>query len=230
MTEEQRSLMGYKSKIHEQGDFENPNEGKPQLTEFDEYIFRLKSFPKVKTFPQVKEKKDGTRIKIDVDKAICEFEEEITHNVVVVFFRIDSLNFPEDEQYESAVIRFFKKIKTPLVEGDSPEWDRYFIVGMRFRGRVVVGKGQDKVPNGTYYLDVPTCRPILESDKHPDAVSAMQNELPGQEMSIETIKLLIKGSKNKDEGTIKLYEAKQSSNTVQVFLAAVRDGKISFPV
>ena len=230
MTEEQCSLMGYKSKIHEQGDFENPNEGKPQLTDLDEYIFRLKAFPKVKQFAQLKEKKDGTHVKIDVDKAICEFEEETTHNTVLAFFRIDSLNFSEEESFESGVIRFFKKIKTPLQEGVSPEWDNYFITGMRFRGRVVIGKGQDKQPNGMYYLDIPTCRPILLGDKYPETLQAPQKELSIPGTSIDTIKLLIKGTKDKDEGIMKLYELKQSPEVVQMFITAVRNGKITFPI
>lgn len=70
MTEPQRSLAGYKSKIHEGTDFENPNEGKPLLTEFDEYVFKLNAFPRVKTFQQLKKMKDGTENPVDVDKAI----------------------------------------------------------------------------------------------------------------------------------------------------------------
>ena len=226
MTEEQRSLMGYKSKVHEQGEFENPNEGKTPLTEFDEYILQLKSFPKVKSFQQVKEKKDGTRITVQVDKAICEFEDELHHNIVTAFFRVDSLNFSEDESFESAVIRFFRRIGAPLVEGIEPEWDRCFIVGMRFRGRVVIGKDAEKKPNGNYYLDVPTCRPLLQSDKHPEAVAAVQSD----GLSVENIRFIIKGAKTKDDAMITLVETKQSVSTIQNYLAAVVSGKITFPV
>lgn len=223
MVDQQRSLSGYKSKIHEQGEFENPNEGKPLLTEFDEYIFRLLSFPKVKTFSQVKEKKDGTRITVNVDKAICQFEEEKTHNIVSAFFRVDSLNFDEDESFESAVIRFFRKIGTPLPQNMEPDWDKYFIVGMRFRGRVAIGKDAQKKPNGNYYLDVPTCRPILPTDRHPEAPAPTTPD-------IESIRLLVKGAASYDDGMIALVDAKQSNETIKVYMAAVKDGKISFPV
>ena len=99
MTEEQRTLAGYKSKVHEAGEFENPNEGKPPLNDTDEYVFSLRTFPRVKEFSQIKEKKDGTRTTVKVDKAICEFVEEGTKNVVLAFFRVDSLNFSEDESF-----------------------------------------------------------------------------------------------------------------------------------
>ena len=31
--EPQKSLAGYKSKVHEQGEFDNPNDGKPLLND-----------------------------------------------------------------------------------------------------------------------------------------------------------------------------------------------------
>ena len=48
-----RTLAGYKSKVHEQGEFENPNEGKPPLNDSDEYVLRLTEFPHVKAFQQI---------------------------------------------------------------------------------------------------------------------------------------------------------------------------------
>jgi hypothetical protein len=238
MSDEQRTLAGYKSKVHEQGEFENPNEGKPVLSDTEEYIIRLTSFPKVKSFQQIKEKKDGTRTTVSVDKAICEFEEESHHNRIMAFMNVGSLNFSEDEAYESAVIRFFKKIGAPLPDGVEPEWDKHFIVGMRFRGRVVVGKDAEKKPNASYYLDIPTCRPLLQSDKHPDAVAAMKDQPPtdanpapsGALLSVENIKFIIHGAKDLAEGTLKLVEAGVHSTTIQTYLAAVKNGKITFPV
>ena len=41
MTEQQRTLAGYKSKVHEAGEFENPNEGKPPLNDSEGYVLRL---------------------------------------------------------------------------------------------------------------------------------------------------------------------------------------------
>ena len=222
--EPQRTLSGYKSQVHEGTDFENPNEGKTPLNDVDEYIFRLVSFPRVQTFSQLKEKKDGTRVTIKVDKAICEFEEQTTKNVVLAFFRVDSLNFSEDESFESGIVRFFKKIKHPLVENTSPDWDEYFVVGMRFRGRVVIGKGEDKKPNGKYFLDVPTVRPLLPQDKGDapvshDAAATLANAL-----------LLAKGAKTHHEAMDKLQTAGASKELVMAMFQANLDGKITFPL
>jgi len=224
MSDEQRTLAGYKSKVHEQEDFANPNEGKPLLDDVTEYVFRLTEFPRVKTMDQVKEKRDGTKQTVKVDKAICIFEEETTKNVVTAFFRVDSLNFSEDESFESGVVRFFKKIKTPLIEGVPPEWEQYFVVGMRFRGRVIVKKGEDKKPNGAYYLDVPTCRPILESDKHPEAIASS-----GAPSLIDAL-FLAKGAKDGNEAYHKLTTAGASTALIQVFISASKAGQVTYPI
>ena len=238
MTEEQRTLSGYKSQVHEQGEFENPNEGKQPLDDSEEYIFRLISFPKVRTFPQLKEKKDGTRITIKVDKAICEFEEEKTKNLVNAFFRVDSLNFSEDESFESGVVRFFKKIKNPLVEGISPDWEKYFLVGMRFRCRVAIGKEDKdgkKVPNGKYFLDVPTCRPILQTDMHPEASATLNapktDAKPVCDQSdLANALLLAKGAKDNKEAMEKLKVANAPKDIVMALFNAELDGKVTYPI
>jgi hypothetical protein len=218
----QRSLAGYKSKVHEAGEFENPNEGKTPLNDSDEYVLRLTAFPNVKTFPQVKEKKDGTRTTIQVDKAICVFEEELTHNIVTAFFRVDSLNFSDTESFESGIVRFFKKIKAPLPEARDIDWTEHFLVGMRFRSRVAVGVDDKKQPNGKYFLDVPTCRPILPSDKNdgtakPDA--ALANAL-----------LLCKGAKDFNTAMDMLKAAGSSKDVAMALFNANLDGKVTFPV
>lgn len=234
MADEQRSLMGYKSKVHEQGEFENPNEGKPPLTEFDEYVFRLVEFPHVKTFQQIKEKKDGTKVTINVDKAICNFEEEKSKNIVNAFFRIDSLNFSDEESFESAIIRFFRKIGTPLYGGIEPEWDRYFCVGMRFRGRVVIGKDQEKKPNGNYYLDVPTCRPILATDRHPESNPQPQSQTPSVSPAngadLANAKLIVHGCANRIDAIRRLSDARVSGAVITAFIAADDAGQITYPI
>ena len=226
-SEPQRTLAGYKSKVHEQGEFDNPNDGKPVLTEFDEYVLRLTSFPKVKTFQQVKQKKDGTQVAINVDKAICEFEDFVTRNIVTAMFRVDSLNFADDEAYESAILKFFRKMGHPIPEGIEPVWEELFVVGMRFRSRVVVGKGEDKKPNGRYYLDVPTVRPLLAADKDAseqppkpsDAQNALANAL-----------YLAKGAKTSKDALGMLNDAKAGKEVVMAFMHADLDDKIKYPL
>lgn len=226
MTEQEqqtRSLAGYKSQVHEQGEFENPNDGKPVLNDSDEYVFRLTTFPKVKTFPQIKEKKGGTQVTVKVDKAICEFEEQSTKNIVLAFFRVDSLNFSEDEAFESAIVRFFKKIKHPLAENVMPEWDQYFVVGMRFRGRVAIGKDEKKQPNGKYFLDIPTCRPLLPSDKEDGAGI--------QDAAGKVAKALsfAKGATNAGDA-FGMMVGKVPQEYIQEFIAADKRGEVQYPI
>jgi hypothetical protein len=218
--EPQRSLSGYKSKVHEQGEFENPNEGKPPLTEFDEYILRLTAFPKVKTFQQIK-KVAGKDVTIQVDKAICVFEEETTKNEVLSMMRVDSLNFSDDDAFESAIIRFFRKIQHPLKEGIEPNWDEYFVVGMRFRARVAMGKDQNKKPViGKYYLDVPTCRPIGATTSPSETYTA----------TLANACLLAKGAKNSQDAYFKLVDAKAPSELIALFVQADKLNQIQFPI
>jgi len=227
MTDEQRSLSGYKSTVHEQGEFENPNDGKPLLNENDEYIIRLKSFPRVKAFQQVKEKKDGSRTTISVDKAICEFEDVASGNTITAFFRIDSLNFSEDESYQSAIIRFFKKIGNPLTDGISPDWDKMFVVGMRFRGRVVVGRGADKQPDGRYYLDIPTCRKLLPSDTAGESFGTQIQDAPNL---LANALLLAKGAKDIHVAMDMLQKASATKEVVMALFRADLEGKVTYPI
>ena len=219
--DQQRTLSGYKSKVHEQGEFENLNEGKPTLTEFDEYTLRLTAFPKVKSFQQMK-KINGKETVINVDKAICIFEEEVTHNEVISLMRVDSLNFSEEDAYESAIIRFFRKIQHPLREGVEPNWDEYFVVGMRFRSRVVVGKDGDKKPNNKYYLDVPTCRPL----------GASQTVAPAQkpDATLTNALLLAKGATSGTDAYFKLVEAKCPPDMIALFVQADKLGQVNYPI
>lgn len=229
-SEPPRTLAGYKSKVHDQEEFENPNEGKPLLTEFDEYVLRLITFPKdihIKTFQQVKQKKDGTQIAINVDKAICEFEDSVTHNIVTAMFRVDSLNFADDEAYESAILKFFRKIGHPVPGGIEPVWEELFVVGMRFRSRVVVGRGEDKKPNGRYYLDVPTVRPLLASDKD----ASVQPPKPSDAQNALTNALyLAKGAKTSKDALGMLSDAKADKEVVMAFMHADLDEKIKYPL
>lgn len=233
MPEEQRSLVGYKGKVQEAGDFPNPNEDKPLLNENDEYVLRLMAFPKVKTFKQQREKKDGTKFFEDVDKAICEFEETQTKNVVTSFFRIDKLNFSEDDSYSSAVIRFFGKIGHPLPENVYPEWENYFVVGMRFRARVAVGVDKTpngKVPNHHYYLDVPTCRKLLPSDIANEDQGTGKPKPDENANLLANALLLAKGSATSRDAIIKLQDLKVPKDVFMAFFQADLDGKVNYPI
>lgn len=237
MSEQQRTLSGYKSRVHEQEDFENPNQGKPLLDDVTEYVLRLYEMPRL--FPKVVDKKlpDGSIKKVTTEKAICVFEEEQTKNQVTTTFRVDSLNFSKDESYESAVIKFFKKIKTPLVEGECPVWENYFVVGMRIRGRVVVKPDVDKdnLPVVKYFLDVPTCRPILQSDMHPEASATLNTPKTDAKpvyspSDLANALLLAKGAKTNSEAMDKLKAADATKDIVMALFNADLDGRVTYPI
>lgn len=240
MVDQQRSLTGYKSKIQEPGDFDNPNDDKPLLTEFDEYIWKLKEFPHVKVFKQQKKLKDGSVKMEDVEKAIVMFEEQGTGNIAMSFFRVDKLNFSEDESYRSAIIRFFHKIGHPLPEGVEPDWDKFFVVGMRFRARAVVGtdvvEGK-KVPNHKYYIDIPTCRPLLPSDiQAGDIATPAKPAEPARPKPDEGAALLAnalfiaKGAKDSKEAMDKLKAANAGKDVTLALFQADFDGKVTYPI
>jgi hypothetical protein len=235
---EQRSLAGYKSKVKEQGDFDNPNEGKTLLKDDEEYVFRLKAMPKVKPITDKKKGKDGVEHDVVSDKAICIFEDEDNHNEVVAIFKIDSLNFTDEEKFESGVIKFFKKIKAPLPYGkDVEDWSIHFVVGMRFRGRVVIKAKKDKEGNiiTNYYLDVPTCRPVTLTDKHPDAVASTQENAAKTttakpDAALANALLLAKGAKDFNTAMDMLKAAGSSKEVAMALFNANLDGKVTFPV
>ena len=236
MTEQQRTLGGYKSGINEGKDFENPNEGKPPLNDSDEYIFKLVSEPKVKTMSQVKKDKNNQDYTIKVDKAICEFEQVGTGNIVPAFFRVDSLNFSDDDKFKSGVIKFFEKIKHPLVEDIAPDWSKYFVVGMRFRARVVVKK--KSLADGTvvtnYYLDIPTCRPLLPSDKEGEDFDKTPSEVKPQttvsDGTLTNALLLAKGATDFNSAMTLLKSAGASKEVTMALFQANLDGKLTFPI
>lgn len=223
---EQRSLAGYKSKINEGTDFENPNEGKPLLTEDDEYILKLTKFPHVITRPQEKKRKDGTVYTIQTEKAVCEFEEVVTKNIVTAFFRVDSINFSEDESFDSGIVKFFRKIGHPFVEGQEIRWEDYFVVGMRFRARVSVDKERDatKKPTGKYFLDVPTCRKLLPSDLADQPVSQTPDA------TLANALLLAKGAKDHNQAMDMLKTAGASKEVAMALFNANLDGLVKYPI
>jgi hypothetical protein len=233
MTDQQQSLAGYRGKVQEPGEFANPNEGKSFLNANDEYILQLTKFPHRISQKQPKEKRDGTKYFEDVEKAVCEFEERDSKNIVTAFFRIDKLNFADEDAYTSAAIRFFQKIGNPLPENVYPDWTQYFIVGMRFRSRVVVGMDKSpsgtKTPNGRYYLDVPTCRKLLPSDTAGESF-AKDTQPQTSTASLSNALLLAKGAPNRQEAIMKILEASGSTEFMQAFIVADKAGQIKYPI
>lgn len=232
MSEPQKSLAGYKSKVQEGTDYENPNEGKGFLDDSEEYVLHLVKIPHVIPQTKTKEKEINgvkTSVSFKVETAVCEFVEKITKNIVVAFFRVDSLNFSDEEKFESGVIRFFKKIKHPLVDGVDPKWEDYFIVGMRFRARVVVKKDKEGKPTGTYYLDVPTCRPLLPSDKAGEDF-ARDTPTAKPDATLDNALLLAKGAKDFNTAMDMLKAAGSSKEVAMALFNANLDGKVTFPV
>lgn len=233
MTSEQIPLSGYKSKIVEKQNFDDQNKGKALLNEDDEYVFRLTKVPHVIKTQQVRDNKDGSKSTEIAEKAVCDFEDTTSKNIVTSFFRIDKLNFSEDESYRSGVIRFFQKIGSPLTENKEPNWEDKFIVGMRFRGRVKVKQGVDKdgKPLVRYYLDVPTVRKLLPTDFEgaaPATTPAARNP-QADRAKLANAQLLIKGCANKSDAVYKLLEATVDTEVVAAFIQADKDGLITYP-
>jgi hypothetical protein len=242
MSSEQIPLSGYKSKIVEQQNFDTINVGKPLLNEDDEYVFRLTKVPHViKT--QVVREKDGIKTTENAEKAVCDFEETSTKNIVTSFLRIDKLNFSEDDSYRSAVIRFFHKIGSPLTENKEPNWEDKFVVGMRFRGRVKVKQGEDKDRKVVirYYLDIPTVRKLLPTDFEgaAPAVSpsgSMAFAQPPVEHSPDAdrkrllnAQIIVKGCATSSDAMMRLLDAKVGNDIIAAFVQADKNGLITYP-
>ena len=232
----ERTLAGYQSRISEPGEYKNPNVDKQPLNDETEYVFALKELPRVKTFKQEKRRNDGTTFFEDVDKAICVFTEEQTKNEATAFFRVDKLNFSDDDTFSSSVVRFFTKLKQPLNEFKAPNWSEKFIVGMRFRSRVVVGKGQDKKPNQRYYIDVNTVRRLQPGDA--GASDAYLNQqLPPQSTetgagspTLANALFIAKGAKSWEEAAKKLKEANAPKEVTLALFQANYEGTVKFPI
>lgn len=209
-----KSIVGYKGKVQEAGDFGNQNEGKVPLNDQDEYILRLKDIPRIKIMTVQKDHKDGTTSTESVDKAICVFEEQTTKNIVMAFFKVDALNFAEEESYQSAILKFFRKIGHPVPDNTYPDWSEYFVPGMRFRSRVVVK------PDSKYYVDVPTVRKLLPTDINPVKTEAER---------LANAHIVVKGCVNSQDAFMRLLDAKVDSECISAFVAADKAGKITYP-
>jgi len=230
MTEQQIDIGNFQGEVVERKNFEDQNKGKALLNSDDEYVFSLIKFPH--GFPKKEEKTNADKSITTVNKtmAVCEFEERDSKNIVVTMFRIDKLNFGEDEKFRSAVVKFFQKLGTPLPENKYPNWKEHFVVGMRFRGRVVIKTDKDKDNNTVmkYYLDVPTVRKLLPSDKAGESFSSDTPSKP--DASLANALLLAKGSQTHQEAMDKLQNAGASKEVVMALFQAHLDGKVKYPI
>jgi len=228
---EQIPLEGYKSTVVEKQNFDGMNKGKPLLNEDDEYVFRLTKVPHVIKTQVVRENKDGSKTTETATKAVCDFEDAVTKNIVTAFFRIDKLNFTDDESYRSAVIRFFQKIGSPLTENKCPNWTDKFIVGMRFRGRVKVKPGVDKdgQPVTRYYLDIPTVRKLLPTDFEGATQTPIERSPSADRTRLMNAQIVVKGCTTSMDAISRLMDAKVASDVVAAFIQADKDGLITYP-
>jgi hypothetical protein len=222
---EQMQLDGFKSTIVEKQNFDDMNKGKPLLNEDDEYVFRLTKVPHVIKTQVIRDNKDGSKTTEIAMKAVCDFEDGITKNIVTAFLRIDKLNFSDDESYRSAVIRFFQKIGSPLTENKCPNWTDKFVVGMRFRGRVKVKPGVDKdgQPITRYYLDIPTVRKLLPTDFE-NTASSVHDKSP-----LMNAQIIVKGCSTPMDAISRLTDAKVTSDVIAAFIKADKEGIITYP-
>jgi hypothetical protein len=104
---------------------------------------------------------------------------------------------------------------------------------MRFRARVVIGKGADKKPNGNYYLDVPTCRPILPSDKARADFGTTSSDAPktnANAVSLAKTLIVAVGCVDSISAYQRLLDAKVQPEAIQEFLAADKRGDITYPI
>ncbi len=234
MTEPQSDLSGYTGEVVERKNFENENKGKPLLNPDDEYVFRLTKFPRKINTVDKKKNADGSETSVAKVKAVCEFEEIASKNIVVTMFRVDKLNFGEDEKFTSGVIKFFRKIGSPLTENKYPDWKEKFIVNMRFRGRVVVKteKDKDNNPVTKYYLDVPTVRKLLPSDTAGESFTPTETPSATGSPSalLANAKLVVHGAANMTDALQRLADAKVTDEVIAAFVQANAKGQITYPI
>jgi hypothetical protein len=230
MTEQPIDIGNYQGEVVERKNFEDQNKGKALLNSDDEYIFTLTKFPR--GFPKKEEKINADKSVTTINKtmAVCEFEERDSKNIVVTMFRVDKLNFGEDEKFRSGVVKFFQKLGTPLPENKYPNWKEHFVVGMRFRGRVVIKTEKDKDNNTVmkYYLDVPTVRKLLPGDKAGESFSA--DTQPKPDASLANALLLAKGASDFNTAMSLLKSAQASKEVTMALFQANLDGKVTFPI
>lgn len=221
---DQIDLSNYKSEVVERKSFDDQNKGKPPLNQDDEYVFRLVKFPHA--FPRKDEKTNADKSVTIINKVmiLCEFEEAQTKNIVTTQFRIDKLNFGDDEKFKSGVVKFFQKLGMPLTENKAPNWKDVFVPGMRFRGRVVVKVTKDKDNNDVtkYYLEVATVRKLLPSDKAREDFGLTAPDAPQSDasaVSLAKAKQIVVGCADKDSAYQRLLDAKVQAEILQAFLA-----------
>jgi hypothetical protein len=108
---------------------------------------------------------------------------------------------------------------------------------MRFRGRVVIKAKKDKEGNiiTNYYLDVPTCRPVTLTDKHPDAVASTQENAAKTttakpDAALANALLLSHKAKDFQEAMSMLEKAQAPKDVVMALFQANLDNKLQFPL
>jgi hypothetical protein len=224
-------LGNFIGEVAERKNFEDQNKGKALLNSDDEYVFKLIKFPR--GIPKKEERINADKSVTTINKimSVCEFEERDSKNIVVTLFRVDKLNYGDDEKFRSGVVKFFQKIGSPLPENKYPNWKEHFIPGMRFRGRVVVKTEKDKDDNTVmkYYLDVPTVRKLQPGDKAGEDF-AHDAPVAKPDASLANALLLVKGAKDFNSAMDMLKAAGASKEVTMALFQANYDGKVTFPI
>jgi hypothetical protein len=125
---------------------------------------------------------------------------------------------------KSTLIKFLAQVTKKKIIGavEDLRLGDYLELGLEIKAMVKPRIGQDGKPSGYYDFVMESVTPTRQATL-PEAEGTT-------EMSIDSIKLLIKGAPEKDEAMLILLNAKQPNNVIQKFLLAVRNGKITFPV
>lgn len=130
-------------------------------------------------------------------------------------------NCNESYTEKSSLIKFLQLVSGKKIVGAVEDVKLGDFVELGIEIVSLVKPRIDKEGKLTTYYDF-----IMESIR--PAAAAKQAPI-GKPAGVEQIKLLIKGSADKDTAMISLLDASQSSETIQTFLTMVRNGIITFP-
>jgi len=138
------------------------------------------------------------------------------------------VNVNESYTPKSKLVEYLVKFSGKQIsEGVDFTLGDYLYKGMKITALLKDRLNKDNKPSGYYDFITDT---IKAGELQQTIAQPTQAPSDATAVSVEVIKILVKGAKDKDEGMIMLLEAKQSTATCQTYLTAVKNGKITFPV